>query len=53
MTIADIKDCIVSVTVIPHTYHHTTLGAYKPGGRVNLECDVLAKHVEKLLAGRV
>jgi riboflavin synthase len=53
LTIAEIKDCIVSVTVIPHTYHHTTLGAHKPGSRVNLECDVLAKHVEKLLAGRV
>jgi riboflavin synthase len=53
LTIAEIKDCIVSVTVIPHTYHHTTLGAHKPGSRVNLECDVLAKHVEKLLAGRI
>jgi riboflavin synthase len=53
LTIAEIKDCVVSVTVIPHTYHHTTLGAHKQGSRVNLECDVLAKHVEKLLAGRV
>jgi riboflavin synthase len=39
----------LSVTIIPHTYRTTTLGAYKPGARVNLECDVLAKHVEKLL----
>jgi riboflavin synthase len=53
LTIAEIKDCVASVTVIPHTYHHTTLGAHKQGSRVNLECDVLAKHVEKLLAGRV
>jgi riboflavin synthase len=53
LTIAAIEDCVVSVTVIPHTYHHTTLGAHKPGSRVNLECDVLAKHVEKLLATRL
>jgi riboflavin synthase len=53
LTIAALEDCVVSVTVIPHTYHHTTLGAHKPGSRVNLECDVLAKHVEKLLANRL
>ena len=29
---------------------NTTLGGYRVGARVNLECDVLAKHVEKLLA---
>jgi riboflavin synthase len=49
LTIAAIEDCVVSVTVIPHTYHHTTLGSHTAGSRVNLECDVLAKHVEKLL----
>jgi riboflavin synthase len=49
LTIAAIEDCVVSVTIIPHTYHHTTLGSYTVGSRVNLECDVLAKHVEKLL----
>jgi riboflavin synthase len=52
LTIAAIENCVVSVTVIPHTYHHTTLGSYQPGSRVNLECDVLAKHVEKLLSNR-
>jgi riboflavin synthase len=50
LTIAAIEDCVLSVTVIPHTYHHTTLGTRAPGERVNLECDMLAKHVEKLLA---
>jgi len=39
-----------SVAIIPHTRDHTTLGALAPGGRVNLEVDILAKHVEKLLA---
>jgi riboflavin synthase len=50
LTIAEIEKCVVSVAVIPHTFHHTTLGAHMPGARVNLECDMLAKHVEKLLA---
>ena len=44
-------DCreVLGVTIIPHTYQNTTLGTHKPGDRVNLECDVLAKHLEKLL----
>lgn len=41
---------VVNVTIIPHTYAHTTLGTAKPGDRINVEVDVLAKHVEKLLA---
>ena len=49
LTIAAIEGDVLSVTIIPHTYRNTTLGGYRPGARVNLECDVLAKHVEKLL----
>ena len=37
------------VWVVPHTLARTNLGAKLPGGLVNLEFDVLAKHVEKLL----
>lgn len=40
----------LAVTIIPHTYTHTTLGHAKPGARINIEADVIAKHVEKLLA---
>jgi riboflavin synthase len=40
---------VLSVTIIPHTYRNTTLGAYRAGSRVNIECDILAKHVEKLI----
>ena len=39
-----------SVAVIPHTSAVTTLGVRKPGDAVNIEMDVLAKHVEKLVA---
>src|SRR5215471_5400365 len=49
LTIAALEAEVLSVTIIPHTFRNTTLGGYKPGARVNLECDVLAKHVEKLL----
>ena len=49
LTIAALAGHELSVTIIPHTFQNTTLGTHKPGDRVNLECDVLAKHVEKLL----
>jgi len=49
LTIAALEGDVLSVTIIPHTYRNTTLGGYRPGARLNLECDILAKHVEKLL----
>jgi riboflavin synthase len=50
LTIADLESSVVSVTIIPHTYRNTTLATYHTGARVNVECDILAKHVAKLLA---
>jgi riboflavin synthase len=38
-----------SVAIIPHTREHTTLGQLVLGDRINLEVDILAKHVEKLV----
>lgn len=52
LTIADITDRLVRVAIIPHTYTATNLSGRGVGHRVNIECDMLAKHVEKLL-GRV
>jgi len=49
LTVAEVRDGIVSVTIIPHTYENTTLGTRKSGDSLNIECDMLAKHVEKLL----
>ncbi len=49
LTIAALEGDVLSVTIIPHTYRNTTLAGYRAGSRLNLECDVLAKHVEKLL----
>ena len=41
------------VAVIPHTAEVTTLGRVRPGDRVNLEVDIMAKHAEKLLAAHL
>ena len=41
-----------SVAVIPHTLAATTLGTRRPGERVNLEADTVAKYVERLLPDR-
>ena len=49
LTIAALEGDILSATIIPHTYKSTTLATYQPGTRINIECDILAKHVEKLI----
>lgn len=50
LTIASVSGDVVSVSVIPHTYENTNLRTKKPGDVVNLETDVLAKYVEKMLS---
>jgi riboflavin synthase len=49
LTAFDLTGDTFSVAVIPHTAAVTTLGAKEPGSLVNIEVDVLAKHVERLL----
>jgi len=49
LTINAVDPATFSVAIIPHTRDHTTLGDLAPGDRVNLEVDILAKHVEKLV----
>jgi len=51
LTIAAIDGDVIGVTIIPHTFANTTIGQTRVGARLNIEVDVLAKHVEKLLAG--
>ena len=50
LTCFDTKDQTFSVALIPHTLEVTTLGTYVEGDNVNLEVDVIAKYVERLLA---
>ena len=49
LTVAAVDDRGFAVALIPHTLEATTLGTLEPGAPVNLEADVLAKYVEKLL----
>jgi riboflavin synthase len=49
LTLVDVARAGFSVMLIPHTLAVTTLGALRPGARVNIEADILAKHVAKLL----
>ena len=50
LTVVGVADDVFRVAVIPHTAAVTTLGRLVPGDRVNLEFDILAKYVERLLA---
>src|SRR5579875_1592306 len=52
LTVAEVGEDYFRVAVIPHTMEVTTLGRRTAGERVNLEVDLLAKYVEKLLGGR-
>jgi riboflavin synthase len=52
LTVVDVLDDGFTVAVIPHTAAVTTLGRRKAGDRVNLEVDMLAKYVERLLGAR-
>lgn len=49
LTVAALKENLVEVAIIPYTYENTDLAALEPGDPVNIECDVLAKYVEKFL----
>ena len=53
LTIAELTEDALAVALIPHTLEVTTLGDAKPGDAVNLEADVIAKYVERLLPGRL
>jgi riboflavin synthase len=52
LTIASVEGTRVRVALIPHTVQETTLQFALPGGRLNFEVDILAKHVERQLAAR-
>ena len=53
LTIAELKDEEAVFWITPHTWDNTHLHAARIGQAVNLEADMLAKHVEKLLAARL
>jgi riboflavin synthase len=49
LTVASVHEDGVSIAVIPHTREVTTLGSVRPGDPVNVEADLLAKYVERLM----
>jgi riboflavin synthase len=49
LTIARIEGASFSVSIIPHTQSATTILQKRTGAQVNIECDILAKYVEKLI----
>jgi riboflavin synthase len=52
LTVAALDGNAAEIALVPHTLEATTLGALSPGDEVNLEVDVLAKYVERLLEAR-
>src|SRR6478672_12243187 len=56
MTVNDVRAAdgatLFSVNVIPHTAQNTTLGELTAGGQLNVEVDVLARYIERMLAAR-
>lgn len=52
LTVAGCRDTVVEVAIIPFTHQHTNVGRMTLGDPVNVECDILAKYVERLLESR-
>jgi riboflavin synthase len=52
LTVAGWRDGIVETAIIPFTYEHTNLSTLKVGDTVNIECDILAKYVERMIGSK-
>ncbi|MEW6168453.1 MAG: riboflavin synthase [Pseudomonadota bacterium] len=52
LTVNDVEGSRFGVNIIPHTLSHTTLGGLAAGDPVNLEVDLVARYLERLLEGR-
>ena len=51
LTINHLRGNILSLNLIPHTAERTNIGSWKTGAKVNLEVDILARYIERLLLG--
>lgn len=51
LTINHLRGSVISLNLIPHTAERTNIGTWKTGSKVNLEVDVLARYIERLLLG--
>ncbi len=51
LTVNEVKGASFMLWLIPHTLQETVIGTYKPGTHINLEVDVVARYLERLLQG--
>jgi riboflavin synthase len=51
LTVNEVNGAVFNVNIVPHTLKETTLGLNEPGTQVNLEVDILARYMERLLMG--
>ncbi len=49
LTVAEIKNAVIKLSIIPHTWKNTTIMTKKPGDKVNVEVDFLARHLENFI----
>ncbi len=52
MTVAELKENVFGIGIIPHTWEETVFSTRKPGSTVNLEFDVLGKYVERIMENK-
>lgn len=52
LTVNSIDDNLFDVNIVPHTQRKTVFQYYQPGSRVNIEVDIIARYLERLLQGR-
>ncbi len=52
MTVAELRDNVFGIGIIPHTWQETVFSSKKPGSTVNLEFDVLGKYVERIMENK-
>jgi riboflavin synthase len=53
LTVVSVRDASLTVSILPQTRANTNLSGLQPGARVNLEADIIAKYVERLLEPRL
>lgn len=51
LTVNAVEGAVFDLNIVPHTLQETTLDGYRPGRPVNLEVDIIARHLERLLQG--
>ncbi|MDH5328046.1 MAG: riboflavin synthase [Gammaproteobacteria bacterium] len=53
LTVNSVENNTFEVNIVPHTLQETTMGEFKPGRKVNLEVDIIARYLERLIQGGV